>query len=195
MQQAAPPDSEAEEEISPPSTSSSSTGRRSSSNSSYGNSAAATPPPKSSSLILSPPSRKPPHRSSDPAWAAISELEGHLGPHHFKLVRHLGSGDLGRVYLCKLARNPTVHYAMKVVNKKDLEVKKKLGRAAVERRVLSSLDHPFLPTLYADFDVNSYLSCTVMEFCSGGDLHSLLHRQPKKRFPLSAVRYCFSRLP
>ncbi|CAA6671777.1 unnamed protein product [Spirodela intermedia] len=78
---------------------------------------------------------------------------------------------------------------MKVVDKRELAKKKKLGRAEAERRVLSALDHPFLPTLYADFDAPPHFSCAVIEFCSGGDLYSLRHRQPSKRFPLSAVRF------
>ncbi|CAA6657888.1 unnamed protein product [Spirodela intermedia] len=125
--------------------------------------------------LLSLPSRKP-HRCSDPAWVAICGLGGDVGPRDFKLVRRLGRGDIG-----------TYYYAMKVVDKRELARKKKLGRAEAERRVLGALDHPFLPTLYADFDANPHFSCAVMEFCCGGDLHSLRHRQPHKRFPLDAV--------
>ncbi|CAA7408897.1 unnamed protein product [Spirodela intermedia] len=162
------------------------------------------PPPKESAAedgrrLLSLPSRKP-HRSSDPAWAAIRSIGAIVGPKDFKLVRRLGSGDIGTVYLCRLRDDlhrpdspslpsPPPFYAMKVVDKRELAKKKKLGRAEAERRVLSALDHPFLPTLYADFDAPPHFSCAVIEFCSGGDLYSLRHRQPSKRFPLSAVRF------
>lgn len=163
------------------------------------------PPPKESTAddgrrLLSLPSRKP-HRSSDPAWAAIRSIGAIVGPKDFKLVRRLGSGDIGTVYLCRLRDDlyrpdspflpsSPPFYAMKVVDKRELAKKNKLGRAEAERRVLSALDHPFLPTLYADFDAPPHFSCAVMEFCSGGDLYSLRHRQPSKSFPLSAVR-CF----
>nr|CAD1841516.1 unnamed protein product [Ananas comosus var. bracteatus] len=76
---------------------------------------------------------------------------------------------------------------MKVVDKMAIAKKKKLERAATERRILRVLDHPFLPSLYADFDASPHYSCVVMEYCCGGDLHSLRHRQPALRFSLSAA--------
>lgn len=79
---------------------------------------------------------------------------------------------------------------MKVVDKEALAVKKKVHRAEMEKKILKMLDHPFLPTLYAEFEA-SHFSCIVMEYCSGGDLHSLRHRQPYKRFSLSSARYIF----
>ncbi|RWW15919.1 hypothetical protein GW17_00020230 [Ensete ventricosum] len=132
-----------------------------------------------------------PHRSSDPAWAAIRSrgLPANLGPRDFQLVHRIGSGDIGTVYLCGLRdeASPCV-YAMKVVDKLALAKKKKLARAVTEKRILRILDHPFLPTLYADFDASPHYSCVVMEYCSGGDLHALRHRQPRLRFSVSATR-------
>ncbi|WOL07886.1 protein kinase PINOID-like [Canna indica] len=133
-----------------------------------------------------------PHRSSDPAWAAIRSrsLPTKLGPRDFKLIRRIGSGDIGTVYLCRLRDEAsTCMYAMKVVDKLALAKKKKLERAATEKRILRILDHPFLPTLYADFDAPPHYSCVVMEYCSGGDLHTLRHRQPRLRFSVAATRF------
>ncbi|RRT51636.1 hypothetical protein B296_00021423, partial [Ensete ventricosum] len=138
-----------------------------------------------------------PHRSSDPAWAAIwsRAVDANLGPRDFKLVRRIGSGDIGTVYLCRLRDEASqCAYAMKVVDKLALKKKKKLERAATEKRILRVLDHPFLPTLYADFDASPHYSCVVMEYCSGGDLHTLRHRQPRLRFSVAATRFhsiCF----
>ncbi|XP_074566960.1 LOW QUALITY PROTEIN: protein kinase PINOID-like [Curcuma longa] len=140
------------------------------------------------------PARLPskPHRSSDPAWAAIRSrsLPANLGPRDFKLLGRIGSGDNGTVYLCHLRGETSPHpYAMKVVDKLALSKKKKLNRAATEKRILRILDHPFLPTLYADFDASPHYSCVVMEYCSGGDLHALRHRQPCLRFSVAATRF------
>ncbi|RWW77118.1 hypothetical protein BHE74_00014761 [Ensete ventricosum] len=132
-----------------------------------------------------------PHRSSDPAWAAIwsRAVDANLGPRDFKLVRRIGSGDIGTVYLCRLRDEASqCAYVMKVVDKLALKKKKKLERAATEKRILRVLDHPFLPTLYADFDASPHYSCVVMEYCSGGDLHTLRHRQPRLRFSVAATR-------
>ncbi|KAJ8550210.1 hypothetical protein K7X08_034136 [Anisodus acutangulus] len=58
----------------------------------------------------------------------------------------------------------------------------------MERKIIKMLDHPFLSTLYAEFEA-SHFSCLVMEYCSGGDLHSLRDKQPHKRFSLSTSRF------
>ncbi|KAG8049262.1 hypothetical protein GUJ93_ZPchr0009g1034 [Zizania palustris] len=144
-----------------------------------------------------------PHRSGDVAWAAIRAASASaepLGPKDFKLVRRIGGGDIGTVYLCRLrssvtttaaaaaAENPCL-YAMKVVDRRAVAKKHKVERAAAEKRILRLLDHPFLPTLFADFDATPNFSCVVMEFCPGGDLHSLRHRMPSRRFPLPSAQF------
>ncbi|CAN6361861.1 unnamed protein product [Urochloa humidicola] len=151
--------------------------------------------PTAPALPLAPPPR--PHRSGDAAWAAIrsasTSSSAPLGPRDFKLLRRVGGGDIGTVYLCRLRSSSTSSfqhlYAMKVVDRRVVAKKKKLERAAAEKRILRCLDHPFLPTLFADFDAPPHFSCVVMEFCPGGDLHSLRHRMPCRRFPLPSARF------
>lgn len=136
-----------------------------------------------------------PHRSSDFAYSAIRSVtfarKTGLTFRDFRLLRHIGSGDIGTVYLCRLADvDEKCCYAMKVVDKEVLVMKKKAHRAEMEKKILKMLDHPFLPTLYAEFEASNF-SCIVMEYCSGGDLHSLRHKQPQKRFSLNSARYHF----
>ncbi|GLT67393.1 hypothetical protein SLA2020_397070 [Shorea laevis] len=134
-----------------------------------------------------------PHRSSDVAYSAIRSAtfgrKTGLTLRDFRLHRRIGAGDIGTVYLCSLVNgDEKCCYAMKVVDKEALELKKKVQRAEMERKILKMLDHPFLPTLYAEFEA-SHFSCIVMEYCSGGDLHSLRHKQPHRRFSLSSARF------
>ncbi|KAJ1386151.1 Serine/threonine-protein kinase, active site [Sesbania bispinosa] len=144
-----------------------------------------------------------PHRSSDFAYSAIRSAtfrrKSALTFRDFHLLRRIGAGDIGTVYLCRLRNNANDQfdkeeedasclYAMKVVDKDAVALKKKAQRAEMERKILKMLDHPFLPTLYAEFEA-SHFSCIVMEFCSGGDLHSLRHKLPHNRFPLSSARF------
>ncbi|RZS21293.1 hypothetical protein BHM03_00053912 [Ensete ventricosum] len=145
-----------------------------------------------------------PHRSSDPAWAAIRSRTSvggarpsDLGHRDFELVRLIGRGNMGTVYLCRLRGDASqCMYAIKVMDNRALAKKKKnMERAATERRILRVLDHPFLPTLYAAFDKPPRYSCLVMEYCSGGDLHSLRLRQPHLRFSVSATRSSHSLFP
>ncbi|KZV24330.1 protein kinase PINOID-like [Dorcoceras hygrometricum] len=129
-----------------------------------------------------------PHRSSDSSLQAIRSKTG-LSFRNFSLVRQIGSGDIGRVYLCRLRGGDERRlYAMKVVDNEVLALKKKTQRAETERKIMRLLDHPFLPTLNAEFEASNF-SCVVMEYCSGGDLHSLRHKQPQKRFSISSARF------
>ncbi|KAF8390492.1 hypothetical protein HHK36_025018 [Tetracentron sinense] len=131
-----------------------------------------------------------PHKANDSRWEAIQAVRsrhGMLGLNHFRLLRRLGCGDIGSVYLSELNGTQS-YFAMKVMDKIALEGRKKLLRAQTEREILQSLDHPFLPTLYTHFETEKF-SCLVMEFCPGGDLHALRQRQPGKRFPEHAARF------
>ncbi|GAU35908.1 hypothetical protein TSUD_69410 [Trifolium subterraneum] len=117
-----------------------------------------------------------PHRSSDFAYSAIRSAtfrrKSALTFRDFHLLRRIGAGDIGTVYLCRLRSTEEEEedacclYAMKVVDKDVVALKKKSQRAEMERKILKMLDHPFLPTLYAEFEA-SHFSCIVMEFCSG----------------------------
>ncbi|KAK1417272.1 hypothetical protein QVD17_26398 [Tagetes erecta] len=146
------------------------------------------------SSISGDPSHKP-HKANQAAWEAIKRLRvetGRVSLEHFKILKRVGSGDIGNVYLCQI-RNPVVglpnsFYAMKVVDREALAIRKKLQRAETEKEILSGLDHPFLPTLYAEFDASHY-SCLVMEFCPGGDLHAARQRQPAKCFNISSAKF------
>lgn len=130
-----------------------------------------------------------PHKANDLRWEAIQAVrarDGVLGLSHFRLLKRLGCGDIGSVYLSELS-GTKCYFAMKVMDKASLAGRKKLLRAQTEREILQSLDHPFLPTLYTHFETDKF-SCLVMEFCPGGDLHTLRQRQPGKHFPEQAVK-------
>jgi protein-serine/threonine kinase len=131
-----------------------------------------------------------PHKANDSRWESIQMIrarDGVLGLSHFRLLKKLGCGDIGSVYLSELSGTKSF-FAMKVMDKGSLASRKKLLRAQTEREILQSLDHPFLPTLYTHFETDKF-SCLVMEFCPGGDLHTLRQRQPGKHFTEQAAKY------
>ncbi|KDP39299.1 hypothetical protein JCGZ_01056 [Jatropha curcas] len=131
-----------------------------------------------------------PHKANDIRWEAIQAVrakDGVLGVNHFRLLKRLGCGDIGSVYLSELS-GTKCYFAMKVMDKASLASRKKLLRAQTEREILQCLDHPFLPTLYTHFETDKF-SCLVMEFCPGGDLHTLRQRQPGKHFSERAVKF------
>ncbi|CAL9119986.1 unnamed protein product [Musa textilis] len=141
-----------------------------------------------------------PRPTGDPVLDAIRRLKCSSAPpagggdllsmSDLRFVRRLGSGDIGSVYLAELkcAGAEGLLLAAKVMDKKELEGRSKEGRARTELEILESIDHPFLPRLYACAE-NDRWSCLLTEFCPGGDLHVLRQRQPGKRFDDAAVRF------
>ncbi|MCD7471230.1 hypothetical protein HAX54_011548 [Datura stramonium] len=131
-----------------------------------------------------------PHMSKDLRWEAIvcvQKQHGNIGLRHFKLLRKLGGGDIGNVYLSELMGRNCL-FAVKVMDNDFLTSKRKMTRAQTEIEILQILDHPFLPTLFAHFTNDKY-SCLVMEYCPGGDLHVLRQKQPSKCFSEQAARF------
>ncbi|GJN35026.1 hypothetical protein PR202_gb23752 [Eleusine coracana subsp. coracana] len=131
-----------------------------------------------------------PHMAKDLRWLTIRQLalqQGSLGLDNFKLLKRLGCGDIGTVYLAELVDSDCL-FALKVMDIEYLINRKKMLRAQAEREILEMLDHPFLPTLYAHFTTDN-LSCLIMEYCPGGDLHVLRQRQPGRSFPEPAARF------
>ncbi|KAJ0976757.1 hypothetical protein J5N97_012231 [Dioscorea zingiberensis] len=131
-----------------------------------------------------------PHMSKDVKWMALHNVikqQGNLGLKNFKLHKRLGCGDIGTVYLAELIGSECL-FALKVMDNEFLMSRKKMLRAQTEREILQMLDHPFLPTLYAHFTSDN-LSCLVMEYCPGGDLHVLRQKQPGRSFSELAARF------
>ncbi|KAH7536684.1 hypothetical protein FEM48_Zijuj03G0010500 [Ziziphus jujuba var. spinosa] len=135
-----------------------------------------------------------PHTGGDVRWDAINMISkgSSLNLSHFRLLKRLGYGDIGSVYLVEL-RGTKAYFAMKVMDKASLASRNKLLRAQTEREILGLLDHPFLPTLYSYFETDKFC-CIVMEFCSGGNLHSLRQKQPNKHFTEEAARFYASEI-
>ncbi|KAL3651104.1 Serine/threonine-protein kinase wag1 [Castilleja foliolosa] len=138
------------------------------------------------------PHLRPHRRNGNPNWDAINTAatlssDGALHLRHLKLIRLVGAGDLGRVFLCRLRDYDGASFALKVVDHDSLS-SKKLSHVETEAKILSSLDHPFLPTLYAHLEVSHY-TCLLMDYCPNGDLHSLLRKQPANRLSVQAVRF------
>jgi hypothetical protein len=134
-----------------------------------------------------------PHMSKDVRWGAMKRVaiqQGTLGLKNFKLLKQLGCGDIGTVYLAELVGSDCM-FALKVMDIEYLISRKKMLRAQTEREILQMLDHPFLPTLYSYFTTDN-LSCLVMEYCPGGDLHVLRQKQPTRTFSEAAARYVTS---
>jgi p70 ribosomal S6 kinase len=99
------------------------------------------------------------------------------GPQHFELMKLLGEGAFGKVYLVHSRFQKTQYYAMKVLSKRLLKKKNNISYLKVERNVLIKLQqHPFLIHLFTAFQSRKYVYL-VMNFLPGGELFLHLRKQ------------------
>lgn len=114
-------------------------------------------------------------RNSSKFKTSTSACSKQLSLRDFENIKLLGVGAAGHVYLVKKNDNNRI-YAMKVLQKDKLSERAQ-KKALVERNVLLNLHHPFISTLFFSFQTESKLFI-LMQYCAGGDLYSLMHRQP-----------------
>lgn len=106
----------------------------------------------------------------------------------FILIKMLGRGHMSKVFLV-VHRLSKKLYALKVMHK-DVGPQRgaPIRYAAIEKDILSKLDHPFLPSLFTHFESDNH-TFLAMKYCSGGDMNSLRLSQPKQTFSESTTRF------
>lgn len=90
----------------------------------------------------------------------------------FEIVRTLGTGSFGRVFLAKQRSNGQ-HVALKILEKAKVVKLKQIEHTLYEKQILASISFPFLVHMPTSFKDNSNLYM-VMEFVPGGELFSHL---------------------
>jgi serine/threonine protein kinase len=83
--------------------------------------------------------------SKDLRWEAIRSVQKqqvNLSLRNFKMLRRLGCGDIGTVYLAELTTTNCL-FALKVMDNDFLVSRKKMPRAQTEKEILQMLDHLF----------------------------------------------------
>ncbi|XP_057317931.1 cAMP-dependent protein kinase catalytic subunit 1-like [Microplitis mediator] len=95
----------------------------------------------------------------------------------FDILRTLGMGAFGRVKLIK-HKETSLYYAMKILDKRKIVKTKQVEHTRNEKRVLQSINYPFVVTLKYFFKDNSFLYM-VLPFINGGELFSYLRRKGK----------------
>ncbi|KAJ1655395.1 serine/threonine protein kinase, AGC [Dispira simplex] len=110
-----------------------------------------------------------------------------VGPKSFTPIKLLGKGDVGKVYLVR--RNDTQKlYAMKVLSKTEMIRRKKIKRVLTEQEILTTVNHPFIVTLYHSFQSKQRLYF-CMEYCLGGEFFRVLQNRPGKCLPEDHARF------
>lgn len=107
----------------------------------------------------------------------------------FELINLVGSGAFGKVYKVRLKETNKI-FAMKILDKKALIIKKQIPCAITECNVLKQTNSPFIVTLHYSFQTptNFYM---ILDYCPGGDLAIHIH---KRQFDEEEARFYIAEL-
>uniref|UniRef100_A0A2I3H9T9 non-specific serine/threonine protein kinase n=1 Tax=Nomascus leucogenys TaxID=61853 RepID=A0A2I3H9T9_NOMLE len=98
-------------------------------------------------------------------------------PSQFELLKVLGQGSYGKVFLVRKVKGPDAGqlYAMKVLKKATLKVRDRV-RSKMERDILAEVNHPFIVKLHYAFQTEGKLYL-ILDFLRGGDLFTRLSKE------------------
>ena len=124
--------------------------------------------------------------------ATVKQLDpGNVLNARYEIVRRIGGGGMGAVYLAKDRNLGDAPRAVKEMVEAHLDPglhEKAIGDFKRESLLLTSLEHPSIPTIY-DYFYDESLSrfYLVMKFISGGDLASRLRNAPGNKIDEKTV--------
>eukprot|EP00826_Nyctotherus_ovalis_P024191 TRINITY_DN1874_c0_g1_i3.p1 TRINITY_DN1874_c0_g1~~TRINITY_DN1874_c0_g1_i3.p1 ORF type:complete len:656 (-),score=158.71 TRINITY_DN1874_c0_g1_i3:158-2125(-) len=112
-----------------------------------------------------------------------SENPKQVGPEDFQLIKQLGKGSFGHVFLVKHKCSGRL-YAMKALSKAKFLSHNLLKYAKAERDVMTRSRHPFIVALHYAFQTSNKL-VFILDYCPGyylhidfrGDLGKMLRRE------------------
>uniref|UniRef100_A0A8C4HQM4 non-specific serine/threonine protein kinase n=1 Tax=Dicentrarchus labrax TaxID=13489 RepID=A0A8C4HQM4_DICLA len=98
-------------------------------------------------------------------------------PSQFELLKVLGQGSFGKVFLVRKILGPDAGqlYAMKVLKKASLKVRDRV-RTKMERDILVEVNHPFIVKLHYAFQTEGKLYL-ILDFLRGGDVFTRLSKE------------------
>jgi len=102
----------------------------------------------------------------------------------FELLKVLGRGSFGKVMQVRFKATGTV-YAMKILKKRAIIARNQVEHTRAERKILQSLQHPFLMTLRYAFQSKEKLYF-VLDYFQGGEL--FFHLKNNRRFSEEVAR-------
>jgi serine/threonine protein kinase len=103
----------------------------------------------------------------------------------FELLRVLGKGSFGKVFLVRLGVTGAV-YAMKVLKKSEVVRRRQVEHTKAERRIMGGIEFPFIVSLRFAFQSADKLYM-VTDYCRGGEL--FFHLKKMRIFPEDMVRF------
>ena len=97
----------------------------------------------------------------------------------FEILKELGSGSFGNVYLVR-HKETKAEYAIKAIDKRNKTNQEEKPYFRREVEVMYKIHHPNVVKLYGHFEDNNYCYF-IMEYISKGNVYNLLPTDKKKR--------------
>lgn len=128
-----------------------------------------------------------PSRFSESHSLVPEDAETHMVTmQDFEILKMLGKGSFGRVYMARERGADGKIYAMKVLRKSELVKRNQVGHTVMERKIMSSIDHPFIVGLKYSFQTATKL-VMVSDYCCGGEI--FFHLKKFRSFSEAMVRF------
>jgi serine/threonine protein kinase len=109
-----------------------------------------------------------------------------MKPTDFDILGVIGKGSFGCVYRVRQLTSKKV-YAMKVLGKEHIKMRKEEKHVMAEKNVLkSNVNHPFLVSLHFSFQTRTKLFF-ILDYVNGGEL--FMHLQREKNFSENRARF------
>ena len=103
----------------------------------------------------------------------------------FTIIKELGSGSFGRVYLVT-HKKTKVQYAIKAIDKREKTNQEEKPYFRREVEVMYKIHHPNVVKLFGHFEDNNYCYF-IMEYISKGNIYGLIPQDKKKRLSSQIV--------
>ncbi len=118
---------------------------------------------------------------------SFGSLSQSLSIKDFHLIKVLGRGSFGKVYLVRPSKAPQSEvYAMKVLRKQEVIRRHQVEHTLTERYILATILHPFILSLRHAFQTPDKLYM-VTDYCPGGEL--FFHLKRLRRFTEGMMRF------
>ncbi|XP_073503463.1 microtubule-associated serine/threonine-protein kinase 4-like isoform X2 [Phyllobates terribilis] len=124
------------------------------------------------------------HESASALTGSLN-LETSPSKTDFKPIKLISSGAYGAVHLVRHIYTSQL-FAMKKLDKENVNIPRRLERAFLERDILTFADCPFVASMLCSFPTPHHL-CMVMEYAAGGDCGSFMKIYGSLPVPLARL--------
>ena len=117
--------------------------------------------------------------------SALKCLEPEPKISDFQIIKELGAGSFGHVYLVS-HKTTKVQYAIKAIDKRDKSNQSEKPYFRREIEVMYKIHHPNVVKLYGHFEDNNYCYF-IMEYIAKGNIYNLIPHDNKKKLNVKVV--------